>query len=113
MPVTATGYQLPVPSTDLLGSVELEGSGRCVSIRFKYLRDGERRRGSLTFDKVRAYRHRAEVHCTAEQIESGYDQLVEIEGSPWASELRRDATAVWRDYWQLRHLLIYLDSNGC
>jgi len=113
MTVTPTGYQLPVPSTDLLGSVELEDRARFVSIHFKYFLSGERRRGSLTFDNVRAYRHRAEVHCTADQIESGYDQLVEVEESPWASELRRDTTAVWREYWLLRHFLIYFDSNGC
>lgn len=108
-----TGYQLPVPSNELDGGVEFRDLGETVTISFTFRRNGSKHRGAIEFGKVRAYRFRAEVHCTAEQVGSAYDTLVEVTESSWAAEIRGDTALRWRDTWTLRHFMIYIDSNGC
>lgn len=83
-----------------------------VTLRFDYQVDGEPNQCSLEFHKVRAYRHRREVHSTAWHIEDAYDTLVEVNHSEWAQEVRNDTSVGWTEHWSLHHYMIYLDSAG-
>jgi hypothetical protein len=111
--IHTTGYELPVPSTSLDGAVEVRDLDAGVTISFDFWRDGKKHRGAIEFRKVRAYRFRAEIHCTAEQVEDAYDTLVEVKESSWAAEIRADTEPRWRNTWVLRHFMIYFDSDGC
>ena len=116
MPIMETRikhYVLPVPSTDLDGPVRLEDDGSQVTLSFECAASGKRVVGRLRFGKVRAYRHRAEVYCTAWHIEDAYDTLVEVQSSRWAEEIRSQTSRGWTEEWTLRHFMIYLDSAGC
>lgn len=109
----ATGYRLRVPSTELNSDVKLEHIGGRAALSFEFKAAGALHHSTLEFSDVRAYRFRAEVHCTAWHIEGAYDSLVEVEYSDWAEQMRCDTATEWRDHWQLRHYMIYLDSAGC
>lgn len=84
-----------------------------MTLSFRYHLNGRAREGQLEFVKSRAYCHRAEIHCTATQIQHAYDTLVEIDDSPWATQVRAETTEYWRDRWVLRHFRIFFDSAGC
>lgn len=67
--------------------------------------------GGLRFHRVRAYRFRAEGHCTPWHVQDAYETLVEIEKSDWIDEL----LAAQQDHdwgWRIRHFLIYIDGSG-
>src|SRR4029077_15664102 len=105
-----TEYQLPVPSTALRGTVEVHDTGGAVAMRFGFRRGERSFRGSITFRRVRAYRHFQEIHCTVPQIQPAYDKLIEVDNSPWAAEVRSNTNRRFWDQWILRHYMIYLDS---
>jgi hypothetical protein len=109
----AAGYQLPVPSTELVSDVKFEHVGGTAALLFEFDAKGRRTHSRLEFYDVRAYRYRAELHCTAWQIEGAYDSLVEVGNSDWAQQLRDGTPTESQDQWQLRHYLIYFDSAGC
>ena len=46
-------------------------------------------------------------------MEVAYDTLVEIEESFWIAEMEVDVPEPYRDEWNPRHFMIYLDSVGC
>lgn len=56
---------------------------------------------------------RTEIYCTSWHVKDTYDTVCEIMESDWVAELRRDAVSEWRDYWIMRHFIIYVDSFGC
>lgn len=113
-PMNDSLFELPLPSTDLSGAIELHDSGATVTLSFPFMGLGEKRQTTtISFAKVRAYRHRAESHCTAEQIESAYDTLIEISDSEWIAQLRSDTSAHKRAFWKMRHFRIFADSGGC
>jgi hypothetical protein len=116
METAPTGYRLPVPSTSLTGEVDFRYplliGGAAAVLSFPYRIEGQAHRGRLVFRKVRAFSHRAEIHCTVDQIRA-YDVLTEVLDSPWAAELRDVTNQYQRDQWVMRHFRIYFDSAGC
>ncbi len=106
-------FKIPVPSTSLTIHAYWDGKGVSPAIRFAYTKDGKHVQDGIKFDMVSAMRKRAERCCTAWQIEGAYDTLVEVEDSPWASEIRADTEQYWRDKIEMHHYMIYLDSAGC
>ena len=62
---------------------------------------------------MRAYRFRAEGHCTAWHVEGAYDTLAEVSGSGWVSELLSAEPAETWGRWEIRHFILYIDSAGC
>lgn len=85
--------------------------GGGAELRCTYEREGSMYSGGLQFSRVRAYRFRAESHCTVWHIDA-YDTLVEIERSAWVSELHAAEPVDIRDQWTIRHFMIYIDSAG-
>ena len=68
--------------------------------------------GGLRFERVRAYRFRAEGHCTSWHVEDAYDTLVEIDHSDWIAELLAAEPPETGGRWKVRHFLIYIDGSG-
>ncbi len=104
-------HTVPVPSTSFTTHAYYDEQG--PAIRYGYKKDGANHQGGIGFSKVCAVRTRAERCCKAWHIEGAYDTLVEVEGSPWAAEIRADTAEQWRDKWEMHHYMIYLDSAGC
>ncbi|MGQ0631770.1 MAG: hypothetical protein ACT4P1_12065 [Sporichthyaceae bacterium] len=104
---------LPVASTALLSEPVFEFPGGEAVMRFDFEREGERLRGGLRFGRVRAFRFRAEGHCTAWHVEDVYDTLAEVAGSGWVSELLTAEPGETWGRWVIRHFMIYIDSAGC
>lgn len=92
--------------------VVLTHPGGDAELRCTYERDGALCTGGLRFRRVRAFRFRAEGHCTAWHIEDAYDTLVEIDDSGWVAELVAAQPSDMRDLWRMRHFLIYVDDAG-
>lgn len=105
-------FEIPVPSTEIRGPVRFEDMGGSAQLSFNFPGSSGMRRCTLVFTRVRAYRHRAEVHCTKWHIEDAYDTLVEVVPSPWAEEVAADTAVGWTREWKLRHFMIYFDSAG-
>jgi hypothetical protein len=104
---------LPVASTALLSDATLEHPGGEVMLRFEFERDGGVIRSGLRFEKVRAFRFRAEGHCTAWHVEGTYDTLTEVSDSVRVGELlAAEPAEVW-GRWEIRHFMIYIDGSGC
>ena len=98
-----SAYTEDVVFTDLGGDAEL----RCT-----YERNGLMYAGGLRFHRVRAYRFRAEGHCTAWHVADAYDTLVEVEHSDWIGELLAAEPSETWGRWKIRHFLIYIDGSG-
>lgn len=111
----AAGYVTPAPSTGFTSDVRCEFVGAEAALRFEYWRDGGQCRSALLFQGVRAVRYRAEIHCTAWEIEGAFDTLVRVVGSRWVAELREAMPEPERTEDQsmtMHHYLIFLDSFG-
>jgi hypothetical protein len=111
--MTKTLYTLPVPSTSLTREAFFSTEGGRFAIRFGYERDGREYLAGIIFSNVAAVRTRAERCCKLQQIESSYDELIELEDSQWVMEVRADMEELWRDKWETKHFMIYIDSAGC
>lgn len=86
--------------------------GGDAELRCTYERDGSMYAGGLRFRRVRAYRFRAEGHCTPWHVEDAYDTLVEVEQSDWIGELLAAEPGESWGQWKVRHFLIYIDGSG-
>jgi hypothetical protein len=86
--------------------------GGDAELRCTYERDGSMYSGGLRFRRVRAYRFRAEGHCTPWHVEEAYDTLVEVERSDWIGELLAAESSETWGQWKIRHFLIYIDGSG-
>lgn len=105
--------QITIPSTAITSDVVSVLEGGSLTLRFEFDRDGVIYRGGIRFLRVSAHRWRAESHCTAWHIEDAYDTIVEVEGSAWPTELVAAQPAHHRGRWDVRHLMVFLDSAGC
>lgn len=86
--------------------------GGDAELRCTYERNGSMYTGGLRFLRVRAYRFRAEGHCTPWHVADAYDTLVEVEQSDWVSELlAAEPSEAWGQ-WRIQHFLIYIDGSG-
>lgn len=104
--------EISVPSTEL-EEVVLRDFAGSVTIRFEYELDDRLVSGGIEFQGIRAYRRRAESHCTKWHIADAYDTLVEVENSEWVAELLAAMQPDMRDMFEMHHYMIYLDSVGC
>jgi hypothetical protein len=103
---------LSPPPSAFTENVVFTHPGGDAELRCHYERHGSMYAGGLRFRRVRAYRFRAEGHCTAWHVEGSYDTLVEVEQSDWISELiAAEPSETWGT-WKIRHFLIYLDGAG-
>lgn len=105
-------YELKGPSTSTMSGTLQDYPGGELLLRFDYDRDGILFRSGLHFFKVRAQRHRAELHCSAEQVRISYDQLVEVQGSGWVNELLDSTPADHRNSWVMNHYMIFFHGSG-
>lgn len=103
--------EILLPSTEL-DLVSMEDTGGLVRIRYSRGRGRERLGGTVEFEDARAYRYRAESHCTEWHVEA-YDTLLEVEGSPWIDELIAVMPSDLHDLFHMHHYMIYLDGVGC
>ncbi len=103
---------IPAPSTAITTEPVLEHAHGSLTIRFEYDRDEKIYRSGVEIQRVRAYRYRAESHCTAWHIEA-YDTLIEVEGSAWVAELAAAEPAETGGFFEMHHYMLYLDSAGC
>jgi len=103
--------EIAIPST-MIEKVVLEDRRGSVRICYTYHQDGAWREAGISFERVRAYRRRAESHCTVWHLDA-YDTVVEVEGSEWVAELLEAMPEDMRDMFEMHHYMIYLDSSGC
>ena len=99
------------PSTALTSDVEVVKTGATLALRVTFDRDGQDWTGGIAFASVRAYRWRAEGHCTEWHIQDAYDTVVEINDSSWVAELRADSGP--NSTWPMHHFMVFLDGAGC
>jgi hypothetical protein len=104
---------LPCPSTAAVEDPILTTRAPGLLVSLVCDDEGTQRRLGILFTKPRAFRKREEVYCTSWHVADTYDTICEVSASDWVAELRRDAVPEWRDYWAMRHFMIYLDSFGC
>lgn len=109
-------FDLPYPTTSIIHGpegVELFCTAGGLSIPLSFDDEEIIRSFVLQFDKVRAYRKRAEIYCTSWHVSDAYDRVCEIRKSDWVRELKEAAVKDMRDQWVMRHFIIYIDSFGC
>lgn len=104
---------LTAPSTDITKEPALDNSGGVISIRYEFDRDEIIYSGGVQFQKVRAYKFRAEGHCTAWHIDGAYDTIAVIEGSEWVEDLTSAQSKEWKGYFEMHHYMLYIDGSGC
>lgn len=106
--------ELPIPSTTLTSEVDLRHDGGSLTLTYEYhdLDKDVRRRGGLGFKRVRAYKYRAETHCTEWHVQA-YDSMMEVLGSEWSQDLEAVSAEDGYSYGKLHHFMIYIDSMGC
>jgi hypothetical protein len=103
---------LSPPPSAYTEDAEFVHPGGSAELRCRYERNGSMYAGGLRFTRVRAYRFRAEGHCTPWHVEDAYDVLVEVERSDWVAELLAAEPSGTGGRWTIRHFLIYIDGSG-
>ncbi|HEY0237718.1 MAG TPA: hypothetical protein VGC37_03660 [Friedmanniella sp.] len=93
-------------------SATFSSPGGSAELCARYERDGSIFSGGIAFTRVRAYRFRAEGHCTSWHTDGSYDELVEVVPSEWVAELVAAEPAGSWGQWVVRHFLIFIDSVG-
>ena len=93
-----------------LGQLEVRHDGANLIARIKYDIDAKEDTFWIRFPRARAYRYHAEVHCTTYHLSEVFEQLAEITGSRWQTEVEAASTT---SMWTLRHFMFYADSHGC
>ena len=106
-------FSLPCPSTAAIREPTLVDQDRGLLLSLACDHEGRERPSGVLFVKPRAFRKREEIYCTGWHVKDAYDTVCEVKGSDWVTELRNDAVPEWRDYWVMRHFIIYVDSFGC
>jgi len=107
-------FSLPCASSEAIQDATLVDESRGLLLSLMCDDDGKHRQLGILFVKPRAFRKRAEIYCTSWHITDGaYDSVCEIQGSDWVDELRAAAVPEWRNYWVMRHFMIYVESFGC
>ena len=106
-------FSLPCASTDAIRGPTLVNQDNGLLLSLICDDDGSKSSFGVLFIKPRAFRKREEVYCTTWHVNDVYDTICEIKESDWVAELRKDAVLEWRDFWTMRHFMIYLDSFGC
>lgn len=101
---------LPVASSALGADPEFTHPGGSAELRIEFDRDGALVRSDLRFTRVRAFRFRAEVHCTSWHVRGAYDALVEVRSSTWVAELLEAEPSETWGHRKIRHFLIYIDG---
>lgn len=102
---------MPVPSTSFVSDPVFIDHGGDAELRYDYDRDDQVVRGGIRFETVRAYRFRAEGHCTAWHVDA-YDTLVEVVSSSWVTELLDAEPSYTWGHWKINHYLLFLDGAG-
>ncbi len=103
---------LSPPPSAFTEDVAFEYPGGDAELKCIYERNGSMYAGGFRFIRVRAFRFRAESHCTPWHVEDAYDNLVEVEQSSWIAELVAAEPSDARGQWPMRHFLIYVDNAG-
>jgi hypothetical protein len=106
-------FSLPCASTYVIEGPTLVDEKRGLLLSMVCDDDGRNRAFGVLFIKPRAFRKREEIYCTSWHVYAVYDTVCEIRGSDWVDELRAAAVPEWRDYWVMRHFMVYVDSFGC
>lgn len=103
----------PYASTSAINEPVLVDEERGLLLSMCCDDEGLQRPFGILFIKPRAFRKRGEIYCTEWHVNDVYDTVCEIEESDWVQELRCDAVPDLRDYWVMRHFMVYADSFGC
>jgi hypothetical protein len=106
-------FSLPYPSTSAIAGPSYIEHEKGLAVSLKFDEDGLDKFATILFVKPRAMRQRDEIYCTPWHVDQTYDTVCEVEMSQWVEELRGDAVEEWRNYWVLRHFIVYIDSFGC
>lgn len=105
--------ELPFASTALVADPTLCADGGDLLLSMEFDDEGPRYSAQLRFVKERAFRSRSEIYCTSWHVTDTFDTVCEVQESDWVQELRAASVPEWRDYWVMRHFMIYVDSFGC
>jgi len=106
-------FSLPCPSTAAIHEPTLVDEDRGLLLSLACDDDGRERQVGVLFAKPRAFRKREEIYCTVWHVKDTYDTVCEVKESDWVAELRNDAVPEWRDYWVMRHFIVYVGNFGC
>lgn len=104
---------LPTGTTALAVELEIFDGRDGFAFRYTYFLDDDPLIAEVAFEGVRAYRWRAEAHCTVWHVNGTYNTLVEIENSEWVRELITAEPRHLRAPREIRHFMISFDDNGC
>jgi hypothetical protein len=104
-------FELPVASTQLLEEPQLVFSLASTSIPLRFEREDMEVSQSVTFEKVRAFRHRAELLCTIWHLQA-YDKVVAIDDSDWVEELNRASQESSQRRFVMNHYMLFLADAG-
>lgn len=106
-------WEFPVPSTCIAeGGVKLIYPGGDAWLLFDFYNENKNDalfNSGIVFDAVQAHRHVSEKFISS--LYGAYDNLVEITDSEWVTQLREINKKI-ADYWDIKHYVIFLDSNG-
>lgn len=104
---------LPFSSTATIKGPNLYTEGGDLLLLMECNDHGQPHQICLRFVKQRAFRKRSEGYCTKWHVSDVFDTVCEVQESDWVSELRVASAPEWRNYWMMRHFMIYVDSFGC
>jgi hypothetical protein len=74
---------------------------------------GEEVERAIGFALVRAYKYRAESHCTAWHVDDCYEEVAQVPDSSWVRELMADYSHSKPLARAVNHYIVFFGDDGC
>jgi hypothetical protein len=111
-------WEMPVPSSALTRGPSFAAllKRECELSFYVEADDGEKK-GGIIFDGVEAYKCTHMTARSVEMINTAYEKLVRLDGSPWLAEVKANSAAYYAKRQatpkELQHLMICFDDGPC
>jgi hypothetical protein len=102
-------FDLGTPGSGI-GDIKIAFEGSDLKVEYEFTKNGDFV-GSAIFENVHAFRFRDELRSRG-FIEGSYDAVIRIIDSDWLDELRALDASGKDDLNEMRHLAVFLSSNG-
>lgn len=101
-------WNFPQFDTGSIREAELSHRNGAILFQLTVDVDGSSEVGILKFLRPRAYRWRAEVHCTGYHVTDCFLSLCKIDDSAWATEIKGQTRDGWKNQWKLEHFIFFV-----
>lgn len=106
-------FPISPPPSSYTFDVRLGTVGHTATLSYTSEHEGLEVARAIRFSRTRAYRYRAESHCTVWHVENCYEELAMVPESSWVQELMADYSHSKPLGYSVSHYIVFVADDGC